>query len=329
MPDREDDELGYGKPPRWAQFPPGRSGNPKGRPRKKRDSPQAPAASEVDALQRKTLDQQVTVNEGGKTKKLTALEVAMKAQVAQAMKGHALAQREVIRDARELEKREASRSKAAAENEEKAQAQQALIEKAVFEDMVRLRECQKSVWDAALAEGKDEPDFPWPHPDDVLLDHSRQKWRIRGPMEAAKAPHYRWIRTERDAAFVQMVLKARARSRAERCLADIWTLTMTLFDAQLPLRWQVRPDFEELFALHCMLPMRDLRNMLAHDRKNASMLKAALGYDKPDREVYRVTNGIMAPILKPFGYRSLAQFERAYEDTKGNPPWPRKEKASA
>jgi hypothetical protein len=70
--------------------------------------------------------------------------------------------------------------------------------------------------------------------------------------------------------------------------------------------------------------MGDLRKMLAHDRKRASMLKSVLGHDKPDREVYRVTNSIMTLILKPYGYRSLAQFDRACEDINGNLPWPRR-----
>jgi hypothetical protein len=31
----------------------------------------------------------------------------------------------------------------------------------------------------------------------------------------------------------------------------------------------------------------------------------------------------MKPLLKRVGYRSLAEFERAYEETGGDPPWPK------
>jgi hypothetical protein len=33
MADDNDDEVGYGKPPKHGQFKPGKSGNPRGRPR--------------------------------------------------------------------------------------------------------------------------------------------------------------------------------------------------------------------------------------------------------------------------------------------------------
>ena len=103
----------------------------------------------------------------------------------------------------------------------------------------------------------------------------------------------------------------------------IWTAIMTQFDVLLPLRWQIGPHFEELFALHMLLPIKDLRMMLKRDDQKAQLLKAATGNDRRDKDAYRVANYVLAPVLKKQGYRSLAQFERAYEDTDGNPPWPR------
>jgi hypothetical protein len=55
----------------------------------------------------------------------------------------------------------------------------------------------------------------------------------------------------------------------------------------------------------------------------AERLRAALGIPEYDKEAYRITNDAMKPILGHYGYRSLAQFERACEEHDGNPPWPK------
>jgi len=65
----QDYEIGYGRPPKDTQFPPGQSGNPKGRKRK----PQS-----IQVQMEKILQKKVTITEGGKTKLLSRQEVILR-----------------------------------------------------------------------------------------------------------------------------------------------------------------------------------------------------------------------------------------------------------
>lgn len=77
----EDDrpyEVGYGKPPTAARFKPGRSGNPRGRPK---------GARGVARLLSDTLAQKITVTEGGQSRRISKLEALILSLVTKAIKG--------------------------------------------------------------------------------------------------------------------------------------------------------------------------------------------------------------------------------------------------
>jgi hypothetical protein len=69
-------EVGYKKPPKHAQFPPGKSGNPKGRSK----GAKSPTDHEV-------FDQLVTVTQKGRKKRITAITALLTQVVMDAMKG--------------------------------------------------------------------------------------------------------------------------------------------------------------------------------------------------------------------------------------------------
>jgi Family of unknown function (DUF5681) len=69
--------VGYGRPPKETQFKPGRSGNPKGRPKGPRS---------IGAILREAIGQKVPVAEGGRTRRLPALEVMLRRLVNEAMR---------------------------------------------------------------------------------------------------------------------------------------------------------------------------------------------------------------------------------------------------
>jgi hypothetical protein len=67
--DEENDTVGYGRPPRHAQFKPGMSGNPAGRPRH---------AKGAATLIRSALYERIAVRENGKVRRLSKLEASLK-----------------------------------------------------------------------------------------------------------------------------------------------------------------------------------------------------------------------------------------------------------
>ena len=93
---KEDDDgvVGYQRPPRQSQFKPGRSGNPKGRPRGSRNA---------STLLDEALKERVTVSENGRRRKVTKLEVILKQLVNTAAKGDHRATRLLLEWTEKLE----------------------------------------------------------------------------------------------------------------------------------------------------------------------------------------------------------------------------------
>lgn len=71
-------EVGYGAPPKHTRFKPGRSGNPKGRPKKHRN---------LRTIIKELLHQPVRVTQRGKTKTVPAFAAAYQQVLGQALKG--------------------------------------------------------------------------------------------------------------------------------------------------------------------------------------------------------------------------------------------------
>ncbi len=74
----DDYEVGYGKPPKEHQFPPKTSGNPRGKPKGRKNT---------KTLLRDALFEKVEVRDGGKTKRFSKFKVLIVAQINKAMKG--------------------------------------------------------------------------------------------------------------------------------------------------------------------------------------------------------------------------------------------------
>jgi Family of unknown function (DUF5681) len=64
----KDPKVGYGRPPKASRFAPGKSGNPRGRPKGSRS---------VGGILNGIMSQKVTVSEGGRTRRVSRLEVML------------------------------------------------------------------------------------------------------------------------------------------------------------------------------------------------------------------------------------------------------------
>lgn len=79
LEDDSDDDVGYGKPPRAHQFKPGQSGNPKGRPKGKKNE-----ATMLNEL----LFQKIKVREGGRERRITLFEGMLRRFAEDSLKGN-------------------------------------------------------------------------------------------------------------------------------------------------------------------------------------------------------------------------------------------------
>lgn len=84
----DDDQVGYGRPPKRTRFQKGKSGNPSGRPKK------TPLQQE---LFRKELSRRVTITEGGRSQRITKGELLARQVVTRAIKGESTALRMMLR----------------------------------------------------------------------------------------------------------------------------------------------------------------------------------------------------------------------------------------
>lgn len=78
MSHRDDDAVGYCKPPKHSRFKPGYSGNPRGRPRKNRS---------IESMIKRELDLTISVSEGGRELRISKREAVVKQFVNRAIKG--------------------------------------------------------------------------------------------------------------------------------------------------------------------------------------------------------------------------------------------------
>ncbi|WP_439923104.1 DUF5681 domain-containing protein [Nitrobacter sp. JJSN] len=74
-----DDDVGYGKPPRSHQFKPGRSGNPRGRPK---------GVKSEETILRELLHHKVVLNERGKSRKIILLEAILRKVAEDGLRGN-------------------------------------------------------------------------------------------------------------------------------------------------------------------------------------------------------------------------------------------------
>lgn len=304
-----DDEIGYGKPPRYTRFRKGQSGNPKGRPKKKVIAEEIPDSDYDDAM-RRIVNRKMKVTVDGKQQELAAFEAVALKQQADALRGSVTAQREFLRakerlDARDMERKKQGEAKAKLQAEEEEQAREQH-----YHDFVKLHALQVKVYDDAEANGCD-PVPEYPHPDDFRFDHAAKTVTIDGPYCAEHAHAIKRMVYERDLNLLNLIVQLRQRPKATQVQIKMSIALYNIWDVMLP-------SSERLFGSKldgAMLllfdkPMKALRKQRAEVEWWLKMNPPPEPSKEESREIYRQTNAVMQPQLKQLGFRSLAQLER-------------------
>jgi hypothetical protein len=78
-PDSEEGyAVGYGRPPTHSRFKPGKSGNPKGR---------SPQSRNLKTIVKEVFDEQMPIREGGRVRRMAAIEALVRMTMSRAFKG--------------------------------------------------------------------------------------------------------------------------------------------------------------------------------------------------------------------------------------------------
>jgi hypothetical protein len=313
--DHSDDERpGYKRPPSWGQIQKGERRNPNGRPKgtgkKLMASKAQPAFTELEKLLAGLLGEEVLLTLNGKKESVTKKRAILLNLFKQAMSGTPVALRELNRLTEKLEAKEQAAARAEAEAQELVAKEKAKQDEACYHYLVDLKETQSRAWQGAAAEGRLEPERPWPHPDDVLIDNRSRTGRVRGPVDASSVRDWEHCCRVRDHFLARYVLAVRTDDKCGGLAAKIWLAGLYNEDLQLPLRWQITHDLWAYSRqLHCM----SLRKLEAIVADGAAEFEGKRLGGRRSRETYQLQNRMYGPVIKLMGYGSLKQFERACE----------------
>jgi Family of unknown function (DUF5681) len=165
LPDHKSYAVGHGKPPEATRFKPGQSGNPKGRPKDRKNKPEVPKHDRLKAIILEEAYRSIKVNDGPAQVTVPMAQAVMRSLAVSAAKGNTRAQKLF---AELLVETESSNKQA---------------EDEWLETMI----VYKSNWEAELERRKLHGiaalSDPLPHPDDIIVDYRRNTVSIQGPMD--------------------------------------------------------------------------------------------------------------------------------------------------
>jgi hypothetical protein len=314
MADREDDDwasykIGFKRPPPWERFQKGQSGNPQGRPKgtgKKNAAGKAlPALTPTEQHLHKLVEETVTVTLGGKKVQITKREALLLNQVNHAMKGNPLVMRDVAKAIADLDAKSLAIASAEAEAEQQAAKEKAEHYEAMYRYYTGLRERQVAAWTRAAADGLEEPAEPWPHPDDILIDHVSRTGRVRGPLDSEGLKDWDYLRRSRDHHLARVVYHTSLVEPIHRLISKMWLIGLVECDLDLPKRWQISKNIGP--ASDRLMVMR-FEKLEALVEEGATVFEA--GSQRLSGAAYKEANRKWTPLIKMLGFRSLRHMER-------------------
>lgn len=239
----DDEQVGYGRPPRSGRFKAGQSGNPLGRPRKSaKGNALLPATEPTSKLLRRIAARPVTVREGEGSFEVPITEAVIMSLAKSAIKGGVLAQRTFLQY-------------------QLAQDALALAKKRETFEFWQDYSKRKQVEIAkARAAGRPLPE-PTPHPDDIRFDFEELEVRFVGPRNQDEVEKIRreWkqafflieIMTHQDIASYQGIFNPGPE-------IDVFALLFLAIAKSTPQRFRVQSEADQAAMAErlCLTPAR-------------------------------------------------------------------------
>jgi len=232
--DKEDHAVGYGKPPVAHRFVKGKSGNPRGRPRKAR-AVYAPTSrllgsdEPTTALILEEAYRTVRVREGDRVIDMPVNQAILRAMQQNALRGNRIAQRDFTMLLRSIE------------------SEQKQVQLQYFMALVNYKDDAEREIERCAKLGIEAPAMV-PHPDDIVIDTKRAVAEVHGPFSPDEKKQWDRNLERRDNAAEEVKRAARRhRMIRDAKLKDIilneWLHEQRIFDVindQLPPRYQTK-----------------------------------------------------------------------------------------
>lgn len=161
-PDQSDYEIGYAKPPQHTRFEKGRSGNPKGRPRGRKNKIPGIREERLKGIILEEAYRDIKVNDGDKQVKIPMVQAIVRTMAMNAAKGNTRSQRMLTQMLMHIE----------TQNHES------------YREYLKTFIEYKADWEKELEYRKRmglTGNLPVPHPDDIYIDFNENTVDIRGP----------------------------------------------------------------------------------------------------------------------------------------------------
>jgi hypothetical protein len=235
----------YRKPPVEHQFQKGQSGNPKGRPKKKKFDP-VPSTigggiqDRLDVIALDEATRKIAVREGDKVTEMPAMQALIRSMFRAAAQGDSKTGRQLL------------------EMIARAESARATVAKEFLENVFRYKEEFGPKFDQRERDGL-EPLEIYPHPDDIVIDRQTGEVTIDGPMSKEEAGAHKVVR-----------------GQALNSLRRLFEVEAAL--AQHPKDRKLRAELKELKKYKDFLEKTGERNIR---REAAKQARRALQTDSP------------------------------------------------
>jgi hypothetical protein len=267
--------------------------------------------TELEKMLSDLLGEEVFLTLGGKKVSTTKKNALLLNLFKQAMAGNQIAMRELNRFTEKIEAKEQAAARAQAEAAEQAAKEKARHDEAWFQHLVKLREKQTKAWAKAVADDREEPDDPWPHPDDILINHATRTARVRGPMNSDDLEDWEFLKRSRDHHLARVTYHTLLEERVNRLISKMWLVGLVESDLNLPKRWQISHNIGP--ASDRMMAM-GFPKLEALVEEGEAIFEGGTSNLRLSGEDYSKANRKWGPLIKMLGFRSLRHMERFGEE---------------